>query len=246
MKTLHPAVVEVFYRDPFIHAAKTEDNLSLRFDPDEPRDDAGKWTQVAGETDPEKQKFVGAKVGAEVHAHAEKTKHRVARVIGGVPEEDTDDAGQRDKKPYDVRLDAPDGSIHDVEVKTMTVGSKQSISVHEDALMRKVRRSRDAGSTFHTIVYDDRKTYDSGSNSENFSGNRIYYKRGSGRYSLSQMHPVKSESELRDLILAPTRELPIAARGSLPPPPPVSKLRAAAMHATEARRARDKKRKGRL
>jgi SPP1 gp7 family putative phage head morphogenesis protein len=191
-------------------------------------------------------KFVGARVDGTVHAHAEAVKHEVARLVGGVPEELTADAGQKDKKPYDVKVPGVRGSPdQDVEVKSMTVGGKQSISVHEDALLRKVEHAERTGNGFHTVVVDDRETYNNGANKANYSGNRLYYRRGSGRFALSTMHPVKDEAELRKLIALPDHKLPEKARGGLPPPPPVAKLREGAAKASEGRKARDAARKGR-
>jgi hypothetical protein len=195
---------------------------------------------------PGKEKFVGARVDGTVHAHAEAVKHEVARLVGGVPEELTADAGQKDKKPYDVKVPGGRGSPdQDVEVKSMTVGGKQSISVHEDALLRKVEHAARTGNGFHTVVVDDRETYNNGENKANYSGNRLYYRRGSGRFALSTMYAVKDAAELKRLIALPDHKLPEKARGSLPPPPPVAKLREAAAKASEGRKARDAARKER-
>lgn len=197
-----------------------------------------------GDKQADKVKFVGAKVGATVHAHAESVKNYIAKAVGGIPEELTSDAGQKDKKPYDVKLPSK-GKDHDIEVKSMTVGSKTSISVHEDALLRKVEHVNATGNAFHTVVVDDRETYDDGANKKNFSGNRLYYKRGSGRYALGKMYPVKDEAELKKLILMADDKLPEAAQGTLPPPPPVDKLKETAAKASESRKARDAARKER-
>lgn len=236
----------------------------LGFNPDQERDEHGRFVEEGGggegnegdkkEGDKEaergkeeKSKFTGAKVGAEVHAHAEGVKNYVARAVGGTPEELTQDPGQKDKKPYDVKIPGEKGEGDaDIEVKSMTVGGKQAISVHEDALLRKVDHvAANPGNTFHTVVVDDRKTYDNGKNAENYSGHRLYYKRGSGRYSLSQMHKVKDEAELSRLVKTPDEELPEKARGSLPPPPPIKELREKAAKASESRKTRDKARKER-
>jgi len=193
-----------------------------------------------------KSKFAGATVDATVHAHAESVKNRVAALVGGIPEELTEDAGQKDKKPYDVKVPGGRGKPdQDIEVKSMSVGAKQAISVHDDALLRKVDHAERTGNGFHTVVVDDRDTFNGGANKENYSGHGMYYKRGSGRYSLSQMHPVKDSAELRKLIKMKDEDLPEKARGGLPPPPPVEKLREAAAKASESRKARDKARKER-
>jgi hypothetical protein len=75
-------------------------------------------------------------------------------------------------------------------------------------------------------VVDDRNVYDGGKYADQYSGHRIYYKRGSGKYSLGNMHQVNSMEELETLINTPTAKLPKKARGSLPPPPPRSRDKA--------------------
>lgn len=212
------------------------------------RDDRGHCEAGEGGSgggSPDRSKYVGAKVDGKVHAHAEKVKHEIAQMIGGIPEEQVQGHGQKDKKPFDVRL--PLGNInHDVEVKSMSVGAKQSLSVHDDALLRKVEHVKNnLGTVFHTVAVDDRGSYEGGINKENYSGNRLYYKRGSGAYSLKEMHPVKDEKELAALIKADAKDLPPAARGKLPPPPPLKELKAKAKRAAEGRKARDKARKER-
>lgn len=196
----------------------------------------------------DKSKFIGKTVGEAEHAVAANVSREVARMVGGVTEEKTKGKGQKDKKPYDVQVAKANGKgNHDIEVKSMAVGSKQAISVHEDALLRKVEHSQaNPGNTFHTVVVDERATHDNGSNKDNYSGNRIYYKRGSGRYSLSTMHPVKDEAELKKLINTPDSKLPESARGSLPTDKTeLDNLRKAAAQASESRTVRDKARKER-
>ena len=180
-------------------------------------------------------------VGAEVHQRAEGVKHDVAKKIGGIVEELTDDPGQKDKKVYDVKLKTKNGD-HDIEVKSLQVGQKQKISVHNDALLRKVEHAQgNPKNTFHTVVLDKRGEL----GNEAYSGHPIYYKRGSGAYSLSQMHKAKDYAELKRLILMPDDKLPEAARGTLPPPPPLKELQAKAARDSESRRRRDKIRKER-
>jgi hypothetical protein len=169
----------------------------------------------------------------------------VANMVGGKVEEDVADVkGQKDKKPFDVRVKIKDGGSHDIEVKSLLKGRKQAISVHEDALLRKVEHVKNnPGVTFHTVVSDEREGYEGGVHSENYSGHQLYYKRGSGRYSLSQMHKVSSPAELKRLLNTPDKDLPDKAKGKLPPPPPLEKLREAAEKAHSARYNRDKARK---
>lgn len=194
----------------------------------------------------DKAKFIGKTVGAAEHAEADHISGRVAKAVGGLTEEHTGGPGQKDKKPYDVRAPKTKNTYHDIEVKSLLKGGKQVLSVHEDALLRKVdHQAANPGNTFHTVAWDRRDTYQGGIHKDSFSGHNIYYKRGSGRYALSKMYKVKDEAELKKLINMPDSKLPAAAKGKLPPPPPISKLREGAAKASESRKARDAVRKAR-
>jgi hypothetical protein len=194
-----------------------------------------------------RQKFMGQAVGAAEHAHADQISHAVAEWIGGTVEEDTSGPGQKDKRPFDVRKKKRGSAgYHDIEVKSLLKGGKTSLSVHADSLLRKVEHiAANPANDFHTVAVDERATYGEGAYADSYSGHRLYYKRGSGRYSLSQMYPVRSESELTRLLNMPSDQLPEKASGQLPPPPPVDKLREKAAKASESRKARDKARKER-
>lgn len=195
----------------------------------------------------DKVKFIGKVVGAAEHHAADQVSHSVAKGIGGVTEEHAGGPGQKDKKPFDVRAPKEVGKGHnDVEVKSLLKGGKQTISVHDDALLRKVEHAKaNPQNTFHTVVVDKRATYQSGIHKDGYSGHELYYKRGSGRYALSKMHKVKNMAELKTLINTPDKKLPEKARGKLPPPPPINKLKEAAAKASESRKTRDKARKER-
>lgn len=193
-----------------------------------------------------KSKWEGIVVDGKVHKHAEAVKNQVAEMLGGVPEEKTADAGQRDKKPYDVKVPGKGGKPdQDVEVKSLSQRKNDALSVHADALLRKVRHQQRTGNGFHTVAVDDRDTYDGGKHTANYSGNRLWYKRGSGRYTLSQMHPCKDAAELRRLVRMKDADLPEKAKGTLPPPPPMGKLVRQAKNEDEKRSARNKARKDR-
>jgi hypothetical protein len=181
----------------------------------------------------DKSKFVGQIVGKAEHEHAANVEKHVAKVLGGRWEEDNQFFDVQAGKNY-------------VEVKSMLKGQKTAISVHADALIRKVDGIRQTGGQFHTVVFDERGTYQGGSHKENFSGHQIYYKRGSGRYSLGQMHPVADEAELKKLITMDPKALPEKARGSLPSGKLVTLLRQSAERAHESRLAKDRNRKERL
>ena len=212
---------------------------------DQPRKDNGEFGEGSGDKkDEDRSKFIGQKVGKAEHEHADGVSHEIARAVGGKTEEETDDPGQRDKKPYDVKIDHSDA----IEVKSLLKGSKQSLSVHDDALLRKVDYAKaHPDEQFHTVAVDERATYEGGEHADSYSGNRMYYKRGCDRYSLSKMYPVKDEEELRSLISTPDHELPEKARGSLPSgKKEVAELREKAEKAHASRSAKDKDRKARM
>jgi hypothetical protein len=189
-------------------------------------------------------KFTGQKVGKAEQVHAEGVKNRIAQAVGGLPEEQTEDAGQRDKKPYDVKIDHSDA----IEVKSLLKGGKTSLSVHDDALLRKVNyQIGHPTEKFHTVAVDERATYEGGAHAGSFSGHQMYYKRGSGRYALSKMEPVKDEAHLRQLIAAPDKDLPARAKGSLPTSrAKVRELKAKAETAHAGRLRKDTARKTRI
>jgi hypothetical protein len=193
-------------------------------------------TGTGGGVDPScKAKFVGELVGKAEHEHSAKVEAEVAAAVGGRVVERV----KGKQQAHDVEKRG-----HDIEVKSMLKGSKTAISVHDDALLRKVRRQQATGNTFHTVVVDERATYGGGEHAEKFSGHRLYYKRGSGRYALSQMHRVSSAAELRRLVAAPDSALPEKAQGSLTKD--LKKLVASAEAAHASRLAKDRDRKARL
>lgn len=198
--------------------------------------------EVVGRSEGEKEKgankskYIGAKVGKEEHVYSAKVEQEVAQAVGGTWEEDN--------KPYDVRIP----NQHAFEVKSLLKGTKQVISVHDDALLRKVEyTAENPAETYHTIAVDERATYGGGEFAENYSGHRLYYKRGSGRYALSQMHRCKDEAELKKLVVTPDKDLPEKARGSLPKTKvEIKKLRESAEKAHASRLAKDRARKAKI
>ena len=184
---------------------------------------------------PEKAKFVGARVGKDEHVYAEKQEKAIARAVGGKQ--------LADNEPLDVRVKSDDGE-HAIEVKTLLKGTKTQISVHDDALIRKVDyAATHKGTTFHAVAIDHRHKYEGGEHRGNYSGHDLYYKRGAGRYALSQMHRVSSKEELATLVQMRDDELPVKARGSLPSGDAVRKLRESAEKAHAARVVKDRERK---
>lgn len=195
-----------------------------------------KSTDKATPKSTDKSKFIGEKVGKAEHVHSQKVEQEITTAISGQWEEDN--------KFYDGKTS---DDKHFLEIKSLLKGSKQALSVHPDALLRKVEGVKaNPGSTFHTVAVDEREHYGGGEFKDKYSGNRLYYRRGSGRYSLSQMHPVKDLEELRQLLATPDRQLPAKAQGSLPKGAAVKALKEAAEKAHASRLEKDRSRKARL
>lgn len=187
-----------------------------------------------------KSKFIGEKVGKAEQRYADAIEEEVARGIGGRVISRIGNVYQ----PSDVGI----GSNHSIEVKSLLKGQKNAITVHEDALLRKVDylASKPHGHQYHTVVIDDRHQYEGGAHKDKHSGHRIYYRRGSGRYSLSTMHQVRNMAELKRLIRADEAQLPEKAKGALPSDPRViAQLRHAAANAHAARLKKDRALKAR-
>ena len=197
---------------------------------------------------PDKSKFIGAKVDGVVQRYADSVEYDIAngvggKRIGGFAKGNGSKAKGGGYSPTDVHVKRGT-AIDAVEVKSMTVGKKRSITVHDDALLRKVDylKTLPKGSEYHTVLEDRRAVYNKGANKEAYSGHQIYYKRGSGRYSLSKMHKVKDYAELKRLIAAKYKDLPAAAKGKLPPPPSPASLRRKAEIAHASRLLKDRTR----
>jgi hypothetical protein len=123
----------------------------------------------------------------------------------------------KDYEAYDVWVRKPGGGHHIIEVKTMQHGAENRISVREWALYRKAEHARThPKDTFHTIVVDLRHKTEGGIHAARYSGHTLYYKRASGRYSLSKMHKVDSTHDIKRLLNMPSNKLPKEAHGVFP------------------------------
>lgn len=149
------------------------------------------------------------KVGLNEKNHATAQEHVIAKALGAKA------VGRRNGKdlPVDALKRGANGERHAIEVKTMMNGNKKNISVHADALTRKVNYAvRRPNRVVHTVVNDHRNTYNGGENKAAFSGHDLYYKRGVDAYKLTEMHKVKDHAELNRLVAMKDHELPAAAR----------------------------------
>jgi hypothetical protein len=152
-------------------------------------------------------KYTGQRVGRPEKLHADGIEREVAAGIKG--------EWEPDDKFYDAKTK---DDMHFVEVKSLLKGKKNALSMHADAVVRKIdgMATQHPDAVYHTVAVDDRQNYEGGIHADKFSGNRMYYKRGAGRYSLSMMHQVRSMAELRRLMKMKDEDLPEAARGALP------------------------------
>lgn len=105
-----------------------------------------------------------------------------------------------DNEPVDVVLVDQLGIEHGIEVKTLLDNTHNRITVHPDSLRRKQAWQNQGSRRLHTVVVDERDTFDEGANATQFSGHKIYYRKGVGSYNLSQMLRVKDIQQLRQLI----------------------------------------------
>ena len=150
----------------------------------------------------------GSTVGGPEQAHGTEREKHIVAALGGKH------VGRRNGKdqPLD-GLVRSSGKRHGIEVKTLSKGSKRNITMHSDALLRKVKyQEKSKGRTVHTVAVDDRETYSGGKFKGSYSGHQLYYKRGAGAYALSKMHKVKDLHELRSLMHAKHEDLPAAAQ----------------------------------
>lgn len=176
----------------------------------------------------------GKVVGAREHAYATARERDIAKALGG------EHIGDHTPVDVIVRTKAVE---HGIEVKTLMKGKKQSITMHADALARKVDYHAAGGRVVHTVALDHRAKYRGGAFKSDFSGHEIYYKRGAAAHKLTDMHKVKDMAELKRLVAMKDADLPAAARGSLPSGDALAKLRADAERDSQSRKARDKRRK---
>lgn len=190
-----------------------------------------------GNTCASKAKFVGQRVGKAEHLHSEYVEKRVARYVKGTV--------VKRVKGKQQATDVERG-LNGFEVKALLKGDKDGITVHEDALLRKVKwEAAETGRVFHTVVVDERDVYEDGAHAHKYSGHKLYYKRGSGRYTLGNMHKVSTWGELHALSDLPYEELPEKAKGQLPHDR-VKDLEERAAKAHAARLKKDRARKQRL
>ena len=93
--------------------------------------------------------------------------------------------------------------VHGIEIKTLMDNKNDKITMHPKSRRRKeewLKKEKACG--LHTVVLDDRDTFEDGKNKEQYSGHRIYYAKGVGAFRIKGMQTVASFDELRKVILA--------------------------------------------
>lgn len=149
-----------------------------------------------------------------VQEYTKKNEYTVAKHLGG--------KADADNKAVDVEIKhKEDGKIHGVEVKTLVQGKNDKVTMHKtpkpgelkSAIDRKVDFQNAHGTTVHTVIDDHRARFKGGENKHLYSGNDLYYKRGTGSFNLSSMHPVKDWKEMKVLMRTPYDKLPKKAQG---------------------------------
>jgi hypothetical protein len=171
---------------------------------------------------------------------ADNVERSIAQTTGGKQD--------RDNKPYDVLTPGKAGAgDHAIEVKSKSFGSKAELSVHPNALALKAADAKATkGRTYHTVLVDIRDRSEGGTQAAGYSGHDVYYKRGAGAYGVASMYKVKDAAELNRLIHATDKQLPAAARGSLPKGQALKELKEKAIKDKAYNDARGKERKKRL
>jgi chromatin segregation and condensation protein Rec8/ScpA/Scc1 (kleisin family) len=116
---------------------------------------------------------------AKQHLAAD-SERRIARIFKTVP--------TTNKAPFDT-LFTHQGRLQSVEIKTLMDNKNDKITMHKDALLRKVRWALKNKSISHTVVFDRRGARP-----------KMFYRRGVGSFRLSSLTAVKNASHLRSLI----------------------------------------------
>lgn len=200
------------------------------FNPDEPRDDHGRWGEGGGGTamaEPDREENGNAppeqtpttrtksqiaqqsatRVDKTIQRYAEEhNEPQFAKAVGGLSYDDNE--------PVDVVAGKGGVVQHGIELKTMVANKASKLTMDRYAQVRKVEWERDKNATFHTCVIDDRKVYDaSGAGNHDESQRVYYYRRGiAGSARIEAMYKCKSVGEVKRLMNMPEKDLPPAAQ----------------------------------
>lgn len=136
------------------------------------------------------------KYGKQIVTPKQQIAFRNARPVGKA-EQDKADKGEAfvrnslkdavrtaNNKPFDILT--RDGK-HGIEVKTLTIGANEKITMKREAMERKYKYANDHGMRLHTVVVDMR-------GGKSVKG--IYYKEGVGSFRLGGMAKLKGPESL--------------------------------------------------
>lgn len=132
-------------------------------------------------------------IHAEAQRHAEANEVSIRRMVTapGWKATRTDD-----NLPVDVIIKLPDGRVAGIEVKTIINGKNDKITMRTAAIDKKDKWSKSNHASVHTVVVDDRERLGNG----NYSGHRLYYRRGTGSFRVGAMIPVRNAAHLKELL----------------------------------------------
>lgn len=148
-----------------------------------------------------------SKTDGTVQVYTKNMEFELAKRVGGKAFPDND--------PADVHVDLGGGKVRAVEVKTITHGKNDKITMKGSALDRKVDLEKKLGTQMDVVALDHRDRFDGGKNKSLHSGHEIYYKRGLGSLRIGSMYKCKNDAELKKLMRTPYDELPDAAKGKI-------------------------------
>jgi len=173
-----------------------------KYRPGQPRDSHGRFTSGGGRTETaatRRQRALNTyKPSSKAKQdHAEAAEVELARKLRGKK--------SGDNKEVDVSVQMH-GVTHGIELKTMLDNGNDKITMHPDSRRRKEAWARKKGRKLHTVVIDDRDIFAGGANKDQYSGHRIYYKKGVGAFRLNTMQKIKSFAELKR-VLAGTKDI---------------------------------------
>lgn len=191
------------------------DDGELKYDPNQPRDNSGKWarygTRLAGskKSRPKKKRKNANRplIDREVQRYCEEHNEAyLATKVGGT--------ALPDSEPMDIVVFGKKGLIHHgIELKTMLFNKRGYIRMKASAVARKAEWEKLHGASVHTLVFDDSNVKDAkGKGKHDLSNRIIYYRRGYGSASVHDMHKVENMRELLRLINTPDEDLPAAAK----------------------------------
>jgi hypothetical protein len=152
-------------------------------------------------------KKFAVRVASEVQRYSEEfNEPHFAKLVGG--------ESLPNNEPIDIRVEI-DGRLHGIELKTMTIGKNNKLTMKKDAMDRKAAWERKNKGRLHTVVYDDTKVFNAkGSGKHDINKRRIFYRRGYGSFRVENMYEVQSEQELRGLLNLKINQIPASAGGT--------------------------------